>query len=180
MLETQEQYNSDKLKEAEWNKLFEQIIQYSPFGKWYQYMIGASNALTKRLPKRIAVDNQTGKPYVQYKGEMSKFAGVFATATHKAIAKDLSEKKWGNALGDLLGGGQIKDLIIQHKKKGVTVYNLSPEDVSLLWAKKVAPTLPPVEKAKVEAQIIIQEAKQKNKKNSFLKTLLLKIFHKNK
>lgn len=179
----EEDYKSEIEKEAEWNKLFEKVISYSPFGQWYGYMKKASNLLTKNLPQRIAVDNKDGKPYVQYKGDLAKIAGVWGSATHTTIAKDLSEKKWMNALGDLLGGGHIKDMVKQSKKKGVTVYDISPQDVERLWKKKLVASSPVNAKLIEEAEkkdAIAKKNKisktEKPKKVGFIKGILQKLF----
>lgn len=139
---TEEEYNELKAKEAEFNKLFEKIITYTPFGQWYGYMAKASNMLTKNLPKRIAIDLKDGRPFVQYKGDMAKFAGVFGTATHKVIAEDLSKKKYGKALSSLLGVGHLSEMIKQTKKKGVQIFDISPDQVTELWKRKVAAVNP--------------------------------------
>ncbi len=151
---TESEYNSQQHKEAEFNRLFDSIIKKSPFGQWYGLMVMASNLVTKNLPKGIAIDKD-GKPIVIYigkpktmgkkkgkrrKGVVNKLAGVWATATHKSIASDLSGKKYGAALLDVFGGGQIKDMMKQMKYKDI--FYIDPKDVRLLWAKKVASVSP--------------------------------------
>ena len=96
---SQEQLAEEQRKEKEYNKLFELVISKSPFGQWYPFMIGASNMLTKRLPKSVGVD-EDGRPLVIYKGEVGKALGTWARPTHSMLAQDLSRKdfchRWFN------------------------------------------------------------------------------------
>lgn len=130
---SQQQIADEKRKEREYNKLFEEVIAKSPFGQWYGLMIGASNLLTQNLPKRVGID-QDGRPMVVYKGDVNKLLGVWATPTHKVIAEDLSQQKYGKAIGDLLGIGQITETI---KQKRAKFFDISPEEVTQIINRKI-------------------------------------------
>lgn len=129
---SKEQLAEEQRKEAEYNKLFEKIISKSPFGQWYGLMIGASNLLTKNLPKRVGID-QDGRPLVVYKGDIGKLMGVWAVPTHKVIAHDLSIKDYKGALGAFFGSGQIVETI---KQKKAIFFDISPEEVGEINKKK--------------------------------------------
>jgi hypothetical protein len=130
---SKQQIADEQRKEREYNKLFEQVISKSPFGQWYGLMIGASNLLTQNLPKSVGID-QDGRPMVVYKGDVNKLLGVWATPTHKVIAQDLSQQKYGKALGDLLGIGQITETI---KQKRAKFFDISPEEVTQIRNSKI-------------------------------------------
>lgn len=148
---TQEQYNNEKRKEAEFNKLFDTFAQNSPFGQWYGYMIKASNMLTKNLPKCIAIDKD-GRPVIIYKGQLSKIAGVWGTATHKSVASDFSQGKWLEGIGGIFGAGHIKDMIDQNKKYK-QVFDISPDEITQIWKKRLAASSPQTAKAIKEAEV---------------------------
>lgn len=131
---SQQQIADEQRKEAEFNKLFEQVISKSPFGQWYGLMIGASNLLTQNLQKRVGV-GRDGRPIVVYKTNIGKLMGVWATPTHKVIAKDLSQGKYGEALGALLGIGQIVEMVKQQQAK---FFDISPKEVQEIYARKQA------------------------------------------
>jgi hypothetical protein len=142
---SKEQIAEEERKEKEYNKLFEMVISKSPFGQWYGLMIGASNLLTKNLPKRVGIDKD-GRPIIVYKTEMGKIMGVWANPTHKVIAKNLGQKKYGTAVGALLGTGQITEMI---KQKRAKFFDISPSEVTeinnrreALKNKKTEPTKP--------------------------------------
>ena len=133
---SKEQLAEEQRKEAEYNKLFEKIISKSPFGQWYGLMIGASNLLTKNLPKRVGID-QDGRPLVVYKGDIGKLMGVWAVPTHKVIAHDLAIKDYKGALGAFFGSGQIVETI---KQKKAMFFDISPEEVGEINKKKAEET----------------------------------------
>lgn len=185
-MQTQKEFEAEKKKEAEFNALADQVIKYLPFGKWYSYMLAASNMLTKNLPKCIAVDNKDGRPYVQYKGDMAKFAGVFAQATHRSVVNDISQKHFLKGLIDL-SGGQVLGLIKQYKKKNVTVYyNLSPNDITNLWSKHLEKSNPVIaqkiedvkKKDELDKQKLLGKQKnEKKKKLNFFQKLFRSLSH---
>jgi hypothetical protein len=123
----------EQRKEAEYNKLFEAVIAKSPFGKWYPLMKMASNTLRKNLPKQVGID-EDGRPVVIYKDIGGKLLGVWSTSTHEVIAKDLSEHKYGKALGALFGIGQIQEMKTQMKAK---IFDISPDEVTQVYNKKL-------------------------------------------
>jgi len=131
---SKEQIAEEQRKEREYNKLFEMVISKSPFGQWYGLMIGASNLLTKNLPKRVGIDKD-GRPIIVYKTEMGKIMGVWAEPTHKVIAKNLGQKKYGAAIGALLGTGQITEMI---KQKRAKFFDISPSEVTDIRNKREA------------------------------------------
>lgn len=131
---SKEQLADEQRKEREYNKLFELVISKSPFGQWYGLMIGASNLVTKNLPKRVGVD-EDGRPMVVYKSDAQKLMGVWAEPTHKVIARDLGKKKYKEALGALLGGGQIQEIVRQKRAK---FFDISPKEVGEMHNKKVS------------------------------------------
>lgn len=164
---TQAQLNEEKRKEAAYNQLFDKVIvKFKPFGTWYQYMIGASELLTKNLPKRICIDKD-GRPVVIYKGDLAKMAGVWATPTHKVISKDIAEHKYWRALGDLLGVGQIVETVKQYTNHN-QCFDISPDEVREMYTKHLSKD--PTNKA------LIQSAK-KSKKPVTPDTWLMKILH---
>lgn len=162
---SKEQYLSEKEKENEFNKLFDAVAQKSPFGQWYGYMCKASDLLTSNLPKVIAVSKKDGRPFVLYRGDFAKLAGVWGTATHKVISNDLAHKKYGRALADLLGFGQIAETYKQTRKKDYVVFNISPDDVSKLWAEKTIKEKPEL-KPQIEQAFKSKEMELQNLWNS--------------
>ena len=131
---SKEQLEEEQRKEREYNKLFEMVISKSPFGQWYSLMIGASNLLTKNLPKRVGIDKD-GRPIVVYKTKAGKIMGVWAEPTHKVIAKNLGQKKYGSAIGALLGTGQITEMI---KQKRAKFFDISPSEVKDIRNKRIS------------------------------------------
>jgi hypothetical protein len=131
---SKQQLAEEQRKEREYNKLFDQVISKSPFANWYPLMIGASNLLTKNLPKRVGVDTD-GRPIVVYKSTIGKVMGVWAEPTHKVIARDLGKKQFGKALGALLGIGQIQEMQRQKKAK---FFDISPKEVQEIRNKRIA------------------------------------------
>lgn len=134
---SKEQLAEEQKKERQFNALFEQVISKTPFGQWYPLMIGASRMLTNNLPKRVGIEPD-GRPIVVYKTKSGKFIGTFATPTHELLAKDLSQKKWKEALTTVLSGGistKIKNIQRQKKAK---IFDISPDDVKRLYEKKLA------------------------------------------
>jgi len=177
---SKEQYESELKKEAEFNKLFDKVANKSPFGKWYGYMVSASNMLTKNLPKQVAIYHKDGRPFVVYKSDVGKLAGVWGTATHKVVSSDLSHKKYGKAILDVLGVGHITETYKQTHKKGYTLYDLSPEDVKKLWKQKVIEKNPHLKDTielaeKLDSENIIKTKKQKEK-HGILYSFLQKLF----
>lgn len=123
----------EQRKEGEYNKLFEAVISKSPFSQWYPLMVSTSDMLTNNLQKRVGID-EDGRPLVVYKSEAGKLLGTWATATHKVIAKDLSQKEYGKALGALLGVGQVNEMIRQKRAK---FFDISPKEVEEVYNKRV-------------------------------------------
>ena len=131
---SKEQLADEQRKEAEYNKLSEMVISKTAWGKFYGLMIGASNLLTRNLDKRVGVD-EDGRPLVVYKSDIQKVMGVWAIPTHKVIAKDISQKKWGKLVVDALTGGQITEMAKQKKAK---FFDISPKEVGEMHNKKIA------------------------------------------
>ena len=129
---TPEQLANEQRKEREYNKLFETVIQKTPFGNWYPLMIGASRLVTGTLPKRVGID-ETGRPIVVYKGDVGKVIGVWAKPTHESIARDFAQGKYGKGILNLvLPIDHIKDLIQQKSKKNI-IFDISPEEVAQVY-----------------------------------------------
>lgn len=146
---SKEQLAEEKRKEAEYNKLFEMVISKTPFGQWYPFMIGASNMLTKNLPKRVGID-EDGRPLVVYKGEIGKALGTWARPTHAMLSQDLSRGDWKSTIQVLtgtVGAVKIKELQKQRKAK---FFDISPKEVGEMHNKKIAELR---EKAKTNPQI---------------------------
>lgn len=151
---SKEQIAEEQRKEREYNKLFEAVISKSPFGQWYSLMIGASNLLTKNLPKRVGIDKD-GRPIIVYKTEMGKIMGVWAEPTHKVIAKNLGQKKYGSAIGALLGTGQITEMI---KQKRAKFFDISPSDVTEINNRRIA-----LKKQKTEIKLVEETQKESSR-----------------
>jgi hypothetical protein len=133
---SKEQLADEQRKEREYNKLFELVISKSPFGQWYGLMIGASNLVTKNLPKRVGVD-EDGRPMVVYKSDAQKLMGVWAEPTHKLLARKLGQKKYGEAFQAIFAPslGHIKEM--QRQKKAI-FFDISPKEVGEMHNKKVS------------------------------------------
>lgn len=157
---TEKQLKDELRKEQAFNALFDTIAQKSPFGQWYGLMLAASNAYTKNLAQRVCLD-KNNRPIIIYKTEFGKITGIFATATHKFVAEDLAQKKYGKALLDLLTGGQ-GSRIVEQNKKYTQCFDISPKEVTEMYAKKQAAKNPAI-KSQINTAI-------KNDKNIKAKT----------
>lgn len=131
---TAQQLADEQRKYTQYNKLFETVIQKSPFGNWYPLMIGASRLVTGNLPKRVGVD-ETGRPIVVYKGDVSKTIGVWAKPTHEAIARDFAQGKYGRGILNLFLPIDSIIALIQQKSKKTKVFDISPEEVQQIYSK---------------------------------------------
>jgi len=140
---SQQELDDEQRRYTEYNKLFTTVIRYTPFGKFYPLMIGASNALTKNLPNRVGVD-QDGRPIVVYKGEVGKLFGVWAVPTHERLARELAEKKYGKALLDLFTSGiygGVTSMLQQNSKKNI-IFNISSKEVKQIHDSLPVPSQP--------------------------------------
>ncbi|HMZ94916.1 MAG TPA: hypothetical protein PLD56_10395 [Chitinophagales bacterium] len=134
---SKEQLAEEKKKEAQFNALFEQVISKSPFGQWYPLMIGASNLLTKNLPQRVGIDEE-GRPIVVYKSEVGKVLGTWAVPVHQVFAKNLSQKKWKDALSDIFTSGTVSQIKTIQRQKKAKFFDISPKEVQYFYKKKLS------------------------------------------
>jgi len=177
-----DQYISEKTKAETYNKLFDTVVSYTAWGKWYGYMMKASNLVLKKLPKQIAVD-ENGRPFILYKQKNAgKFIASWVTPTHKYVSKDLAEKNYGKAFRDMFGVAGVVDEYKKQKKHYKYIFDISPEEIQSIWKQKIK-DLPADKKSQAveleseietDRKLIAQDSKKyKQSENLFIATLQL-------
>lgn len=132
---TKEQLADEQRKEREFNRLSETVISVMPFGRFYGLMRGASSLLTNNLPKSVGID-ESGRPIVVYKKDITKVIGTFSVPAHEWMGKEFGKKDFGGGIASIFSGGfstMAKNIKQQKKAK---FFDISPEEVQEMYTKK--------------------------------------------
>lgn len=113
---TQEQLRAERENEAKINKLSEQVISKTAWGKFYGLMRGASKMGEGMIPHKVCIDKD-GRILKIYKSKAGKWVGSFLKPAHEQMARDFARKKYGRALLDMVGFGSFVDAHEQMKAK---------------------------------------------------------------
>ena len=122
---TQAQIQQEQKNEGSINKLSEKIISKTAWGKFYGLMRGAAAAGEGAIPHMVCVD-KNGRILRIYKSKAGKWIGTFLKPAHEQMARDVSQKKYGRGLLDMLGFGSFID---HHEMKNARCFKLRPNDI---------------------------------------------------
>ena len=132
---TKEQLADEQRKEREFNRLSETVISVMPFGKFYGLMRGASSLLTNNLPKSVGID-ESGRPIVVYKKDITKVIGTFAVPAHEWMGKEFAKGDWKAGIASVFTGGFSTMAKNIQQQKRAKFFDISPEEVQDMYAKK--------------------------------------------
>lgn len=123
---TQEQIAQEKANEAKLNKLSDEIIGKTPFGKLYPLMRLAASIGEGAIPHKICV-SADGREVTVYKGEAGKVVGAWLKPTHEYVTMYASRGEYGKAIASVFGiYGQLTQ--IQEQKKA-TCFTVTPNQI---------------------------------------------------
>lgn len=85
-------------QEQSYNQAFEKIIGATAWGKFYGLMKGASQIGEGAIPHKVCI-SEDGREIKVFNSKLGKVVGSFIRPTHEDVAKYLSKKQYGKAIG---------------------------------------------------------------------------------
>lgn len=129
---TEKELKAERANEKKINYISEQIIAKTAWGKFYGLMRMASKAGEGMIPHKVCIDKQ-GRILKIYKSDAGKWVGSFLKPAHEQLARDLSRKKYGRAMLDMLGFGSFADV---HDQKTAKCFIIRPNQVLKIEDRK--------------------------------------------
>lgn len=122
---SKKELEQERKREANYNKLSEQVISKTAWGKFYGLMRLASATGEGAIKHKICID-KNGRILKIYKSKAGKWVGSFLKPAHEQASRDLSQKKYGRAFLDMVGFGSFLDVRDQMKAK---CFTMRPNDL---------------------------------------------------
>lgn len=106
---SKQQIEQEKAKAAQMNKVAEQVIGYTGWGRFYPLMRGAASIGEGMTPHKVCVD-KNGRDINVYNSTTGKILGSFFRPAHEDATTAISQGDYGQAAIDLAGWGWIKNV----------------------------------------------------------------------